>query len=324
MAGSESRNGLPSEIEDLLAVHDQDGVATEEVAHLLAEAQGMNGRGVTRHGLVLLGGLLGVEDAELPRPRRVALGVDLALSLGAKLLEHGARIACDGHVHVAVVAELGRVDIDVNDLEVRGEAGRTSELDDPVEARAYGQHHVGLGEGLAAGVQEGEVVILGDEAARDRGGVEGDSSGLHERLEGGGAVGPPDPAARDDDRPLRLAEERDGVLDGGGVAEGARRGAPRGGIDHALLLDLLAEHVAGQIEIDGAGASCRRLAQRCLHHVGNTPCIVDPFRPLGDGTEHRDLVDFLEGLHAEEDARARAADGEHGRRVGESIGDTGQ
>ena len=167
-------------------------------------------------------------------------------------------------------------------------------------------------------------MIFGDEAARDRRGVERNAGGLHERLEGGGPVGPPDATARDDHRPLRLAQERNGVLDGGGIAEGARRGAPRGRIDHALLLDLLPEHVAGQIEVHGAGASRGRLAQRRLHHVGNAPRIVDPLRPLGDGTEHRDLVDLLEGLHAEEDARARATDGEHGRRVGEGVGDAGE
>ena len=158
-----------------------------------------------RHGLVLLGGLLGVQRAQLARPRGVALGRDLALGLGAELLEHRARVARDGHVHLAVVAELGRVDVHVDDLEIGGEARRAAELDHPVEARADRQHHVGLGEGLAPRVQERQRVVLGDEAARDRRRVEGDAGGLHEGLERGGAVRPPHAAARDDHRPLGLA-----------------------------------------------------------------------------------------------------------------------
>jgi len=49
----------------------------------------------------------------------------------------------------------------VDDLEVGGEARRPSELDHPVEARADGDDDVGLGEGLAARVQERQRVVLG-------------------------------------------------------------------------------------------------------------------------------------------------------------------
>ena len=50
-------------------------------------------------------------------------------------------------------------------IAIGGEARRPPELDHPVEARADGQHDVGLGEGLAARVQERQRVVLGDEAA---------------------------------------------------------------------------------------------------------------------------------------------------------------
>jgi len=44
VAGDVGRDGLAAEVQDLLAVDDQDRVAPQEVTHLLAEAQRMDGR----------------------------------------------------------------------------------------------------------------------------------------------------------------------------------------------------------------------------------------------------------------------------------------
>src|SRR5712691_7083415 len=69
------RNRLPPEVQDLLSVDHEDGVALEEVAHLLAEPEGMDGRVVRGHRLLLLGVLLGVEHAQLADPRRILPGI---------------------------------------------------------------------------------------------------------------------------------------------------------------------------------------------------------------------------------------------------------
>src|SRR2546425_9221165 len=125
----EGRNRLAPVVEDLLTVHDEDRVATEKVADLLAEPQGMDRDLVRAHLLVHLGRLLGVEGPELRHPRGVAAAIDPPARLGGELLEDGAGVADDRHVDPAVVTELARVHIDLDDFEARGESGRGAGLE---------------------------------------------------------------------------------------------------------------------------------------------------------------------------------------------------
>ena len=204
------------------------------------------------------------------------------------------------------------------------EARRPPELDHPVEARADGQHAITLGERGAARVQERQRVILGNEAARDRLGPERNAGGVDERPQRGSAVRPPHAAAGDDDGPLRACEERDGLLDRGRITERPRCSLPRRRVRDRVVLDLLAEDVARQVDIDGARPTARRLAEGGRDDVGDALGVVNPLRPLGDGLEHGQLVDLLERLHAEIHARAGAADGDQRRAVGERGGHTGE
>src|SRR5206468_10090954 len=57
----------------------------------------------------------GVQTCALP------ISLDPAARLRGELLEHGARVADDRDVGRPVVAELARVHVDLDDLEVRGE-----------------------------------------------------------------------------------------------------------------------------------------------------------------------------------------------------------
>jgi len=108
----------------------------------------MDGRGVVAHRLVHLGRLLGVQRPQLcPSSPRKARS-DLALGLCPELLEDGAGVAHDRHVDLAIVPELAGIDVDVDHLEVGGEARRPPELDHPVEPRADGEDDIGLGERL--------------------------------------------------------------------------------------------------------------------------------------------------------------------------------
>ena len=323
VAGRERRDRLAAEVQDLLAVDHEDGVALEEVAHLLAEAQRMDGRLVGRHRAVRLGLLLGVDGPELPHPSAVAGRIDAPARLGGELLQHGAGVPGDGHVGHAVVAELGGVDVHVDDLEVGGEARRAPELDDVVEAAAHDQERVGLGEGLGPGVEEGQRVVLRDQAARDRRGVERNARRLDERPKGGGGVGPPDAAPPEDDRALGARQERDGLADRRGVALGPGRRPPHRGIRHRRLVHRLAEDVTGQVEVDGARPAGGGVAERGGDQLGDAPGVEHPLRPLGDGPHDRHLIDLLEGLHAEIHPRARSPDPDDRRRVGECIGEAG-
>ena len=167
-------------------------------------------------------------------------------------------------------------------------------------------------------------MILGDQAARDRRRVEGNARRLDEGLERGRAIGPPHAAAGDDHGALGPRQELDRLADGFGIAEGARRRAPRRRIDDTFLLHLLAQDVAGQIEIDRTGPARGCLAERRRDHVGDALGVIDALRPLRDGTEDRDLIDLLKGFHPEKDSRARTADGHQRRGVGEGVGDSRQ
>src|SRR5437870_7217014 len=81
----------------------------------------MDRRVVRRHRLLRLRVLLAVDDAQLADPRRVFLGIELALRFLHELLEDRARVADDRYLDVAVPADLRGVPI------VRSEE-HTSEL----------------------------------------------------------------------------------------------------------------------------------------------------------------------------------------------------
>src|SRR5262245_39075998 len=93
------------------------------------------------------------------------------------------------------------MDVDLDDLHVRGPARRAAELDDVVEAGADVQDHVRLAEGPGAGEEERELVVLGDGPAREGRRVEGNARGVDEGLERSAGVRPPPAASGDDQRP---------------------------------------------------------------------------------------------------------------------------
>src|SRR5213593_2055497 len=90
MARREGRDRLAPEVEDLLTVHDEDRVATQEITDLLAEPERVDRNLVGAHGLLRLEGLLHVERLQLPDPRAIASLVGLAPRLGRQLLQDGA------------------------------------------------------------------------------------------------------------------------------------------------------------------------------------------------------------------------------------------
>ena len=78
--------------------------------------------------------------------RRCAFHARLGGGLGEHLVElgeHAFDVADDGHVGSAVLADFGGVDIDVNDLGVRGEGGEAAG-DAVVEADAEGDEEIGI------------------------------------------------------------------------------------------------------------------------------------------------------------------------------------
>ena len=71
----------------------------------------------------------------------------LAPALATRLVdagEHAAKVADDGDLHLADLADLGRVDVDVDDVGMRGELGELARHA-VGEARTAGDDEVGLG-----------------------------------------------------------------------------------------------------------------------------------------------------------------------------------
>ena len=118
-------------------------------------------------------------------------------------------VAGDGHVGTADLAELGRVDVDVDDLGLGGE-GADLAGDPVVEAAAQGDEQIGLlhgGDGgvvaVHAGHAQAQRVAVGEGAAGHEGGDHGDAGALGQRAQGLGGTRLQDPAAGVDDGALR-------------------------------------------------------------------------------------------------------------------------
>ena len=83
---------------------------------------------------------------DLGEPR---CGDGLGAGLGHRLVdagEHAAKVADDGDLHLADLADLGRVDIDMDDVGMRGELGELARHT-VGEARARRDDQVGLSHG---------------------------------------------------------------------------------------------------------------------------------------------------------------------------------
>ena len=136
--------------------------------------------------------------------------------------------------------------------------GRAAEVEDPVEARAEQHDEVGVAEHVGAG--GGGVVgrVGGDDASAHRRGEPGDAGFVDEFLDFLLGLGPGHAFADDDegvggglerlDRGLDVLagdHRASGFLDGGGPADFA-------------FVDFGVDDVAGQVEVDGAGAAVDR------------------------------------------------------------------
>ena len=173
-----------------------------------------------------------------------------------------AAVAGDGHVGAADLAQLGRVDVDVDDLGVRGE-GVDLAGDPVVEARAQGDQQVGPLHGGDRGVvavharhAQALGVRVGEGAAGHEGGDHRDAGALGQRQEGLGGPGLQDPAAGVEDRPLGRQQQLGGPADLGRVALGDRVVAGQVEVVHRgrpVPLHRGVGHVLGHVDEDRAG-----------------------------------------------------------------------
>src|SRR4051812_37581384 len=108
------------------------------------------------------------------------------------------------------------MNIDLDNFRARRDQSRTTHRHAMIEALARDQHYVSVAKRVhrrailrRIGIAHAERMIVRNESAREGDGVERDSCPLDELLQLAAGVAPPGPAARDDDRPLRLLEQRE-------------------------------------------------------------------------------------------------------------------
>ena len=218
--------------------------------------------GVCRRVLVLPGADLLPPGATGALRLRIGRGGILGSSL-FNLDEHAFHVAHDGDVRSAVLADLGGVDIDVDDLGVRREGGKASG-DAVVEAHAEGDQQVGVGHrhvGGVAAVHAGHAEMkLGSLAGRAPRPIRvltaGASMSSANSRSSARGVGGDDAAAGVDQRPLGFriiwAARRD--LAGVAFGEDLVAGQVDGGDGRVVALRL--KTVLGDIDQHGAGP-CR-------------------------------------------------------------------
>ncbi len=153
--------------------------------------------------------LLPVAQLPVPRVERRPLAlVALGLHRLHQLLDHEPAVADDRHVGPAHLAELGRVDVDVDDLGV-GRERLDLAGDAVVEARAERDEQVGLLHRRDRGVvavharhAEAELVVVGERAPRHERGDHREAGELDQLAQRLGRARLEDAAARVDHRPL--------------------------------------------------------------------------------------------------------------------------
>lgn len=229
------------------------------VEHALDGAQGvLVGH---RHGVGRLSAakalvvLLGVRGEEVDP---LLAGLDLVGGQAVHELPHdGLDVTEERAVDVAGVAELGTVDVDLDELDVGVVLLAPTVAEHPVEAAADEQDDVGRAQGEAAAGGGGVGVVVGDEALGHGHGLEGDVrlvDELGDLLLGAGVGGA---LAHDDHGVLGVLEQRQGLLDHSLVG-GLRRVQVLGREQDLLggvLIHGLAHEVVRHVHIHAAGTA---------------------------------------------------------------------
>ena len=244
-------------------------------------------------------GLGGAGSAQFFQPGKVLPGV--FRSFLGKLLDHAGHVADDAHGHAPVAADLGGRGVDLDDLCVGGHVGRTAEADSVVLLAAEEHDHVGVAEhggGLVqAPLEETEAVgvIVGNETPGLALGEHGNTEGFGKVHQGPSVLGVTGGLAGNDEWPLGLAQEGDGLLYLGLRAEDGFTGAVFVGIeeDHLVLVQFLFLDVGGDGQVDGASPAAEGQPHGPSDGVGNTAGVVDHQGLLGGGGGHAHLVNLL-------------------------------
>ena len=239
--------------------------------------------------------------------------------------EHAPRVADDRDLHGHVLADLGGIDVDVDDPRVR-RVGADVAGDPVVEPHADGEQQVrGLDRPVDVlpavhphvAVASGCVLVQGADAQQRPG--HGDLRPLGKCPQLVPRLGDEDAVTGQDHRPARLLDllrrqlELPGVaLDGGPEAGQTGDDLLGGGVRGGRLL---LQGVLGDVDVDGPGPAAARDVERLRDDPRQVVSVADQVVVLGHRQRDAGDVDLLEGILAEEGRRHVAGDRDHRHRV---------
>ncbi len=241
--------------------------------------------------------------------------------------QHIARVADDRHRDLDILADLARVDIDVNHLGVRREgAGLAGHA--VVEAPADVEQHVALLDGAVdmhpavhARHPDAERMVLGERADAVQRGDHRDAHALGHRAQLVRRARHRHTIARDDQRLLGRGQQPDRLADLLAVAlvvwlvpRQVQLDVPvRDGTGHLCVLRDVDQHRAGpprRSDVDGL-----------LEDIGQVVGVLDQVVVLGDWHGDAGDIGLLEGVLAEHQAGHLAGDRQQRRAVHHRVGD---
>jgi len=234
------------------------------------------------------------------------VGFPLALGsgfhLGDEFLEDHAGIADDADLRRADLVDLGAVDVDVDDLGLRGELGGITG-DAVVEAGADGddetrvlQGMAGVGRAVHAGHSESQVLGFGEDALGKERVGDADVGLLRQLAHEVGGTGGDGPAAHVEDGLGGGVDLLGGEADQLGVAL-AGRGIAWDGLGFGLApVTVAGADVEGDVDEHGAGASGACDVEGLAHDVGEIAGVLHQVAMLGDRHGDAEGVGLLEGV----------------------------
>ncbi len=326
------------------------GVAGEP--HLVLADVGDVGRRVLGQLADPLDHVIGGQDAVAPGARAVP-AARLALGLpGGQLLEvlgplldrggldhRGERpqdapgVAHDRDLDRDVLADLGRVDVDMDDPGIR-RVGPHVAGDPVVEAHPDRDQQVGRLDrpvdvlpAVHAHVAVGERMALVDRADPEQGPGDRDAGLLGERDEIVPGLGVEDAMAGQDHRPLGLGDLGGGHLELARVAVEVRPEAGQAGehlgLGRVLRRGLLLEGVLGDVDVDRTGPAGPGDVECLGEDAGQVVGVADQVVVLGHRQGDAVDVDLLEGVLAEQRAGDVAGDRHDRDRIEEGGAEPG-
>jgi hypothetical protein len=251
-----------------------------------------------------------------------------------ELLDDQPAVAHDRDVGPPDLAQLGGVDVDVDDLGVGGEAVELARHP-VVEPAAEGDEQVrplhgrdGRVVAVHAGHAQAQRVAVGEGTSGHERRDHGDVAGLGQLSQGLGGPGLEDATAGVDHRAASLGDEVGGLADHAGVAPGHRLVAGEVELVGPVPLQcrvrvLGVDDVLGDVDEHRPGPARRGDVERLADRAGDVGGVGDEEVVLGDRLGDAGGVALLEGVAADGGGRHLAGDAHHRDRVHEGVAERG-